>query len=550
MKIPVVQADVNVSGERPGGRIPAWAFMPPAAVAADELAQTAVIGAHLLGQREARQRQRQQMESLAEANDKQAQIELAAKQYEIDLRRTVTDPDEYEKQVKEGFAKIRDEITKDVTKPYTQQILAKKLPAVYGNLLERSAAHADGLRKESAVATRDRTTANVYALQALTPWDDDKEQGRLFGMIAGAAEDAKGYVGAADTEKFLQEHRTRYLKGIAQQHLDADPVGFTRDSSRYAPLGATELQTLRDRAEVRIDKAIDRQRAREKQMEESYQKALKADQDVLVGDFDRRAQDAKSEVERNAVLKDLDARFEMRSLPQNDYTRIRANLTAPKETPSDPVALSRYGLDAESLHPKVTMDEIDRAHEKYRNGLPGGLNYADANKIKSQLRQTMKANIDEAKSDLVREHNQAEQELRAYLGIKPGMIERMTENINTNDPIARLYAQGLAQLRMRSALFGGQDRPLAVISEIGPQLQRSAGVSYALQAQTIQQTLLFPTRQALEQGYRSNQVSKAQYLWELRQFDLLDKILPTVAPGQSPTSQPKQPGQIRPRIGG
>src|SRR5262249_21734795 len=141
---------------------------------------------------------------------------------------------------------------------------------------------------------------------------------------------------------------------------------------------------------------------------------------------------------------------------------------------SDPAIAGRILLDVESINPKTTEREIDEAFAKHQNGQPG-LSLADATKAKNQLRATRVALAnraqDQALAASLRDHNQAEQELRAMLGIKPGLMSQ----VMADSPENRLYSALLPELRSRSEAFGGGEKPLAVVESMRERVLKALG---------------------------------------------------------------------------
>lgn len=541
MKLPIVQADVNVNADYPHRGIPAAAFQSGLGAAGKEIAQ----GAEDIG----RIYQKKQHENdQAEAIFLQSQAELALNQSDAARKLTETDGNTYLEGRRKDFQEVMEQVAGQAKNPGAARLLRNHMAGVLVQRDKEALSHASDLIQKSEVAQLGTTIDNLNTMISTTDWREDKLISRYDALKQAAIDLRAPTIGVDAAQKMKRIERQRSGFEVALRHKEEDPVDFLGTSRRYeGVVDGERLDRLREGARTAITQAEDRATRLAEKRDKQFQAAVKADQEALVTEFSRRVREVKSEEDRAGIIRDLNMRQELRQIGQVDYDRIYKETTDPKLTPSDPATLSRVGLDAENLYPKVTPAEVDRLHQRYRDGLPG-LSYPDAEKIKQQLRTTAKSHIDEAKSDRVKEHNQAEQELRAYLGIRPGMIEKLTDNINTNDPIARLYAQGLAQLRTRSYAFDGKEAPLAVIAELGPRLQRTAGVTKEMQAQTLQQTLLVPTRQELEAQYKAGSISKPQYLYELRQFDQLDRIVPPRPAGAAPSPAPAQPGKIRERI--
>ena len=194
----------------------------------------------------------------------------------------------------------------------------------------------------------------------------------------------------------------------------------------------------------------------------------------------------------------------------------------PVKEDSDPAVVERYTLNLHGMRPTITEDQVKREP---------GLSLKDKSALLDRLRTTSNTLLEQGESDLVREHNQAEQVLRSSLGIRPGMIAEALKD----DPAGRLYFAGLDELTRRSRLFktsyGGTEAPLAAVDDIALRMNRALTQSQTNRVREVTLSLRYETRQALQQAFTAG-LPRAQYLLELRKFDDLDKLpKPSAAPG-------------------
>jgi hypothetical protein len=102
------------------------------------------------------------------------------------------------------------------------------------------------------------------------------------------------------------------------------------------------------------------------------------------------------------------------------------------------------------------------------------------------------------------EHAQAEQELRNKLGIKQGIAATSLGD----DPAGRLCGVLLPELRRRSTLFGGQERPLEVVDSMSERIRKALGKTVELTQKEIEG--LYPNPQELEKAWKNGAISQEQ----------------------------------------
>jgi hypothetical protein len=189
---------------------------------------------------------------------------------------------------------------------------------------------------------------------------------------------------------------------------------------------------------------------------------------------------------------------------------------------SDRREASRILLDVESINPSTTEGEIDSLYTA------GRVSLGDATKAKNQLRETRKALQNTALTEITRKHNQAEQELRADTGVRPGVLASAIQD----DPAGRVYAALLSELRKRSQAFGGTEDPLAIVESFRPRVRDALGKPARLKPSEIQG--LYPDWQSLERAWRDGRISEDQFQDEKRRRSGVP-VAPTPAAPAVPT---------------
>lgn len=479
MRIPIVQADVGVSGSLPAPRLPANAYGTGAALASGiaEAGDAIAKAIH----------RRQILNSEAEAADIGTQIELAARQQDIELRRSTTDPDDYLRATTQGYETARDRLLKNAKHPYTEQILAQKLPGVQRGLLDRAATHADAMRVDATGARLDRTTSNVFTLQALTPYDDAVEQGRLWGIVESAAHDAAPVIGQKKAQDFIDEHRKKFVNGVAEQHKDADPAGFLKNADSYAVLGSEKLALLRREADAKV-KADDK--THDEKMEKFYKEV-----------------EALAEEERQGRLVGLDAKARAGALTSDDlrlasamrtvktpaeYDHLATLINAPPDRASDPEILRIVGADiraADGVQVTSRYSDADVRRLMAEHATGGrGLSQKDGFALIDRQRETGQRVQDQDHTLRGEQYRAALEEGRKRLGI--------SSPFETLDPVRqKLDADFTADLNARSDWLNKNGRPSReVLNEILPRYvsaqRQEAHLGYQAQVKTLDPSVL------------------------------------------------------------
>jgi hypothetical protein len=262
-----------------------------------------------------------------------------------------------------------------------------------------------------------------------------------------------------------------------------------------------ELNRVRNAAVT----AIHQRMAEEEKEQKKREKAAEEDRKALVDEYDSRA------AAGTLTLNEVESARKARILIGEDYRRVLKSIQEPKTGPSDPDLLATYLLDAESVSPKHTAAEIDKAYYAFANGNPG-LNLKDAADIKSKLRARADHKLSKGETDIGRRHGQAEQQLRANLGIT-GLLEAITQDQKKS------YSMALGELTRRSSYFDGEEDPIAVVEDISPRYQAVIRSDFDMSVGKKRKTLSNdnPTESVesnmkrLEKDYKAGKVPKSVY---------------------------------------
>lgn len=514
MKIPTVLAQTEIPSTVPYGRA-ADLTAPYRALAATGEA-IAKVGT-TLGDLE---RQKYDQGVKIETSQLRSQVELESATLLETLRTSEADPDAFLQKYQAGVKETQTRILGQAKYPETKAALAATLPGVLARQQIAAQKASNDLYIERNVAGLQDTLANRKILMSLLDPADESAWIEHYQQGARDIEQATPSIGpkAAGAQRLkwkdtvLEERATAEIRLNPEMDLDQYRPGLQPDTY-------TQLLKRKDAAM----RAMDLRRTR---YEDDLDKKLKQEKAALVTEFERRVADAATDADRAAILNDLNLRQELRQVDDSDYRRLRNDLD-PRNVPSTQRLASIIGLDVTSITPSTTEAQIDRLHATFQAG-GEGLNLKDALAFKSRLRETREGLASKERAELRDRHQQAEQELRSILGIRPGIIESALKD----DPIARLYGQGLGVLRARSAFYNGKEDPLDVINDLRPQYLQAAGDAGAMKANEILPTLIRPTREVLQQAYAARQISRDLYLLGLSQFDRLKAL--GVEPGVTP----------------
>lgn len=519
MRIPAVLATTPVAGPQPG---------PPEVDAGAEYRALGMVGQGLVQASTVAseyQRAKDLQTARLESSRAEAQYQLSAVAAMNAIKETESDPDEFQKRWTAANAKITSELTRGLS-PGGAQLFNSRLPQhqLTANKAAEQTYH--NLYVSKSKATLDDATRDWAQIASMAPttekWADAVAKGE--GVINAAG----GVITPEEKATRLADFRQKaaYDRGYAEVTANPETAKIEPYRTMMSPEKYRELanhQTTMQKSEL-TRREKEETAARQAVKDARQERALELDQLVKNGNMDE-------------ALRKLEFYADSRIIDPEDYRRVRGEIDkGPQDKPSDAATLEKYTLDVHSAYPRTTESAI--------KGDPR-LNREDKSKLLDVLYARTQAAKSEGDSELQRAHNQAEQTLRASLGIRPGVIVTALGD----DPAGKLYFQALDDLTKRSRLFqksyGGSEDPLKVVEEIAPKYNRALVDFSRNQVQQIQTTLQFPTRQALEQA-RQQGLPQAQYMNELRKFDRLDKLAPNTAP--SMTGKP--PDVTLPKYGG
>jgi len=460
-----------------------------------------------------------------------SQIELETATLLQNLQTTQTDPDAFLQQYERGVNEVQTRLLKQTKYPETKTGLASALPGILARQRVAAQKASNDLYISRNLGALEETQANRRITMSLLDPTDEAGWVEHYKQGIRDIEQAAPSLGP----KGVSEQRLKWKDTVLNERASAEiRLNPDMDLDKYQaglkPDTYTRLLKQKDAAMRAMD-------LRRQRYEKDLDHKLTQDKAALVTEFERRVADASTDADRAAILNDLNLRQELRQVDDGDYRRLRNDLD-PSALPSTPRIASFVGLDVHSITPQTTEADIDRLHANFQAG-GEGLNLKDALTFKSRVRETREGLASKERAELRDRHQQAEQELRLILGIRPGFIEQAMKD----DPIARLYGQGMGVLRARSAFYNGKEDPLDVINDIRPQYIQASGEAGAMKANEILPTLIRPTRQALQQAYTAKQISRDLYLLGLSQFDRLKAL--GVEPGITPPPPPPSGGGRR-----
>lgn len=349
--------------------------------------------------------------------------------------------------------------------------------------------------------------------------------------------DSLTHLTTSQKEKMRLEETQKTELGIGQRAIDQrpfDPIGDY--AARLSPenyLKLTYHQEARQKQAIAFQDKVDREAA----------KNVKEMQEAVVDDYESKANRGELTIDM------LEKAREDRTVTGENYRRLAKRVLEEKDVPDIPAERERILMGVRGMNPTVTENDIRASRGANKISLKTATEAMDT------LRITKNALKSETNSDLVRAHNQAEQMLRANLGIGPGLIAPALGE----SPSGRLYAIGLDELTRRSALFkdsyGGSEDPLKVMEEIGPRYKQSLMETNNNKVLEIQKVLRFQTPQQLEEAKRAGAVNQSQYFIELRKFSEIDRLMPKAPAVNVPKtgggeSKPSQGNRLEYKPGG
>ena len=481
---------------------------------------------------------RRDLQIKTEVQGARAAFELGLATLDNDLQLTERDPDTYVQRFETGASDLQRRIGEELTIAESRALFEAAVPGVRLNNQVRVLKHRNTLFVDQQEGHLTHTLDQRKTLAGSAPLDRPDEFVRHYREATAAITEMEPLLGAKRAEELRIKTRQDFLDARAFKHKETDPADFIRQAdTTYAGLDPKQRDVLIKGALDKIDRDERRRLGDAEKQDKEALRLLTEAKKQLVTDLESEA------AAGTLTLETLDLRRDMRQLDPDDYRRLRKDIAEGGiQRPSDPAVISGIALDVAAMRPRATEADINRLHDAYLNGRPG-LNLKDAQSLKEKLTTKLRVLENEGESDLVRDHNQAEQTIRAALGIRPGMIVEALKD----DPAGRLYFAGLDELSRRSRLFrtsyGGTEDPLTVAAELVPRLQQAFGQASQPRRNELTRLLRYPTPQALEQAFEAGQISEPSYRLEKQRFLDLNRLPPPATPeGQA------KPKEAKPRL--
>lgn len=250
---------------------------------------------------------------------------------------------------------------------------------------------------------------------------------------------------------------------------------------------------------------VQRQEADQRRLDAAAEKGAKKLYDDAVSDLFAQA---ANKTLTQSQLDDARVTFRLR---REDYAAIRTEMEKPdKKEESDPATLERVVADTHSQYPKLTEKDLLALKQS------GALNQKDYQSALDRLRETREGLEAKGRSELHDRHGQAEQNLRAALGI-PTMWEKL-------DPASKkAWNLAMQELTRRSAAYNGKEDPLAVADSMIPRYSKMLDQSATVTADQARAVLKYPTPAALDAARAAGQISAAEYDAQRQLFLAIDK---------------------------
>ena len=486
---------------------------------------------------------RQDLQTKSEVQSAKAEFELGLATLDSDLRVSERDPNAYVSRSEAGAKDLRRRVSERLTNADSRALFEAAAPGLLVNNQVAVLKHRNTLFIEQQEGALTRTLDQRKTLAGLSALDKPEDFVRQYREAVTVITDMEPLLGAKRAEELRIKTRQEFLDARAFKHKETDPEGFIAQAeTTYAGLDPKQRDVLVKGALDKIDREERRRLAEDEKREKEAVRMLAEGKKLLVTDLEAEA------AAGTLTLETLELRREMRQLDPDDYRRLRKDIAEGGiQRPSDPAILSAVALDVAALRPRSTEADINRLHAAYLDRRPG-LNLKDAQSQKEKLTTKLRVLENEGESDLVRDHNQAEQTIRAALGIRPGLIVEALKD----DPAGRLYFAGLDELSRRSRLFqksyGGTEDPLTVAAELIPRLQKAFGQASQLRINELTLLLRYPTPQALEQAFQAGQISQTAYQLEKQRFLEQNRLRQQIAPPMTEPGAKPKPAEAKPRL--
>lgn len=288
-----------------------------------------------------------------------------------------------------------------------------------------------------------------------------------------------GLMSAEQAKTALQQFRHNVDRGsairdFADPELRAGTVGKLVTGQWAKSMTYEEQITL---ARTLSDQDDAKRRQREADAKNAADTEYKA---AISSLYDRALKKDLSEGDYNAAV----TRWQ---LTREDQKALRDAMEAGAPEPaSDPVTLDNVTMRVHSTSPNITERELNQLRDARK------LNFKDWRAALDTLDSRRKWHIDRGESENGKRHAQAEQVIRAALGI-PTMFDKLEAGKE------KAYGLALLELTRRSYAFaGGKEDPLKIAEEIIPRYQKMLDQSAAVTEDQVNRVLKYPDQKVLD----------------------------------------------------
>lgn len=531
MKLPTYTPQVDVPGSFPEPTVPTGSPIGAALQqAGTEVEDLGVKAVHLLSLAEAQKARYQQALDASKAEtDVLDRLDTADQTLRLGTRDPTTGEmvdapatsQDYVPRYVQAMQQARQDVLSQIQDPTTRVAADKLLETTLRERLHQARVHSNQLFMDSYDAGLEEQLRGLATLTVNAP--DDVTRAQYEARASGLLTSATGALKPERIQNLAQGFEEQVDTATALQRADTNPE---QEQQRLE----SGFYRLKPQVATRLSEQIGAR-------EERRQRQAEADERRAQADADKRQKQAYqtdiSDANVDATLGTLtlkgvnDLQAKWRGLmTREDYDALVAKVQSPPlERKSDPHTLQTVIADVHSATPQMTERQLMQLN------LTGQLNNEDYKASLDTLRTTTQHRENQQKTQVMQRQSQAEQDLRATLGI-PTLFDKL-------DPAKeKAWALALQELTARSAAFDGKEDPLAVAREIGPRYQAMLGDDAQASIEQIDQALRWKTPQELDLHRR--EISLPEYQVQRQLFDrkaLLQKRLP-------PAKKPGQAGKL------
>jgi hypothetical protein len=471
------------------------------------------------GRRAAEQLRRQNI--AAEADIKVEEYRrLAAEQLDLIRDDATIRPEDLATRVRERGMQIRQGLTKRLDYPESLGLIERRITHLQTN--DEIQARAEGRQRSHAelIAKTDLllNTDERDAVFGATP--EIRAAGKAQGVARIAELGTTGVLPGAAASARIEAFGQQVQRGeILRDARSPDPQ--VRAQTVQA-LTEGQFPFLPPAEQLQMAQTIQAEDARREQKRtDELEKAERAKYQALMSDLYLRAEEGTLTIpEFNQAVRDNRIRRE-------DQAAINAVLTrdpTEKERPSTQEVLHQVIFAAGSSNPTISEQQIKALHASWLAG-GEGLSTKDAAAALNRVRETNEGNVRfarsmalQARSVMLQEHSQAEQNLRAGLNV-PADLDKVDKTQR------KVMSDAFLEFQSRSQGSGGRLPPLQaaqqVIDKYRPMLGQAANMSVQQQGQAVR----FPSLPALEEARRRGDITEGEYNLERSKLNRLRKSL-------------------------